>query len=89
MSSENKKSQVLLRLLAWCQARKTQVFHNDQVKEFAREIGFGNPFDVTKLDNLTLLPRHYRHSIWLSFTSGAEITPLFKESRRCTIDLSQ
>lgn len=57
---ENRKSQVLLRLLTWCKANNTMIFHNDKVKEFACEVGFGNPFDVTKLDNLNLLPQHLR-----------------------------
>lgn len=60
MASESKKAQVLLQLLAWCQAHDTLVFHNDQVKEIAREVGFGNPFDVTKLGNLDLLPQELR-----------------------------
>lgn len=60
MLSVSKKAQVLLKLLAWCQAHKTLVFHNNQVKAFAQEVGFGNPFDVTKLDNLELLPQELR-----------------------------
>ena len=60
MASDNKKTQVLLLLLAWCKANNTLVFHNDKVKEFAREVGFSNPFDVTKLDNLSLLPQQLR-----------------------------
>lgn len=60
MARENKKAQVLLRLLAWCEMHNTLVFHNDKVKEFAREIGISNAFDATKLDNLNLLPQPLR-----------------------------
>ena len=54
---KSKKTQVLLRLLEMCQEKNDFRFHNDQVKDIARQVGFGNPFDVTKLDNLNLLPQ--------------------------------
>lgn len=60
MASKNKKAQVLLRLLAWCKMHNTLVFHNDKVKEFAREVGLSNAFDATKLDNLDLVPQPLR-----------------------------
>lgn len=53
----SKKTQVLLRLLEICQEKDDFKFHNDQVKDIARQVGFGNPFDATKLDNLDLLPQ--------------------------------
>lgn len=57
LNSESKKTQVLVRLLEICQEKGDFRFHNDQVKEVARQVGFGNPFDATKLDNLDLLPQ--------------------------------
>jgi len=59
-SKVSKKNQVLLRLLEWCQANGTNTFHNDLVKVISREVGFGNPFDATKLDNEALLPDELR-----------------------------
>lgn len=57
LNSESKKTQVLLRLLEVCQEKGDFRFHNNQVKDIARQVGFGNPFDATKLDNLDLLPK--------------------------------
>lgn len=57
LNSRSKKTQVLLQLLALCQEKNDFRFHNDQVKDIARQVGFGNPFDATKLDNLDLLPK--------------------------------
>lgn len=53
----NKKSQVIEELFNICEARNNFEFHNDLVKELCRKVGFGNPFDVTKLDNKTKLPK--------------------------------
>ncbi|HNL07655.1 MAG TPA: hypothetical protein PKH93_08775, partial [Chitinophagales bacterium] len=39
-----------------CEDRNDFTFHNDLVKDVCRKVGFGNPFDVTKLDNKRLLP---------------------------------
>jgi len=38
------------------QKEKNYTFHNDLVKKVCVEVGFGNPFDVTKLDNKSKLP---------------------------------
>ncbi|MDR0754896.1 MAG: hypothetical protein LBF04_05865, partial [Prevotellaceae bacterium] len=53
---ESKKDQVIEKLFNICRKKNDFVFHNDIVKDICREIGFGNPFDVTKLDNKTKLP---------------------------------
>ena len=60
MAPDSKKTQVILGLLTWCQANGTRTFHNDQVKDIARQVGLGNPFDATKLDNFNLLPQKLR-----------------------------
>jgi len=57
LNLKSKKTQVLLRLLELCQESGDFRFHNNQVKDIARQVGFGNPFDATKLDNLDLLPQ--------------------------------
>ncbi len=51
-----KKQEVLTELFQMCQERENYVFDNTEVKEVCARVGFGNPFDVTKLDNHTLLP---------------------------------
>ncbi len=52
----NKKSQVIEDLLKICKKNNNFTFHNDLVKELCKKNGFGNPFDVTKLDNKGKLP---------------------------------
>lgn len=53
---ESKKDQVIKELFKICQKKGSFEFHNDLVKDVCKKIGFGNPFDVTKLDNKTKLP---------------------------------
>lgn len=53
---ENKKHRVIEELLAICEKKQDFTFHNDLVKKVSSRIGFGNPFDVTKLDNKEKLP---------------------------------
>lgn len=57
--TENKKQQVLESLYAICSKKNDYIFHNDSVKEESKKIGFGNPFDVTKLDNKSKLPQSF------------------------------
>lgn len=51
-----KKKQVLLELFQSCKSSGSYKFDNDKVKEVCQQVGFGNPFDVTKLDNTSSLP---------------------------------
>lgn len=53
----NKKSLVIEELFEICKGRNNFEFHNDLVKEVCVKFGFGNPFDATKLDNKTKLPK--------------------------------
>jgi hypothetical protein len=53
----NKKAKVLTELFKICQKRNDFVFHNDLVKDVCRKVGFGNPFDVTKIDSRDKLPQ--------------------------------
>lgn len=53
---ESKKGQVIEELFKICKEKNNFEFHNDLVKDVCKKIGFGNPFDVTKLDNRTKLP---------------------------------
>ncbi|MDR1653837.1 MAG: hypothetical protein LBS01_09390 [Prevotellaceae bacterium] len=52
----NKKHQVIEKLFRICSKRNDFEFHNDLVKDVSKKFGFGNPFDVTKLDNKAKLP---------------------------------
>jgi hypothetical protein len=53
---DSKKDQVIEELFKICKRKDNFVFHNDLVKDICKKVGFGNPFDVTKLDNKTKLP---------------------------------
>ena len=56
MVKKSKKQLVLEKLYLQCKEKNNYVFSNDEVKEIARELSFGNPFDVTKIDNSNKLP---------------------------------
>src|SRR3990167_3216598 len=47
-----KKNQVITELFRVCRRKNNYIFHNDLVKNICKKVGFGNPFDVTKLDNI-------------------------------------
>ncbi|MCS6949013.1 MAG: hypothetical protein NZ520_00980, partial [bacterium] len=53
---KNKKWQVLQVLFELCQQRGEWEFNNQQVKQVCARFGFGNPFDVTKVDCMDRLP---------------------------------
>jgi hypothetical protein len=55
-----KKQEVLTKLFQLCQERNDYVFHNTLVKEVCQDIGFGNPFDATKVDKISILPEIVR-----------------------------
>ncbi|MGB9615106.1 MAG: type II restriction enzyme [Fervidobacterium sp.] len=50
------KQQVISRLFEICMEKGDMTFDNHLVKKISQEVGFGNPFDVTKIDHSTLLP---------------------------------
>ncbi len=52
-----KKQDVLTEIFNICQERDDFVFDNDLVKDVAKQMGFGNPFDVTKLDDTSKFPQ--------------------------------
>ena len=52
----NKKSKVIEEIYEMCKEKNNFIFHNELVKDVCKKIGFGNPFDVTKLDNKNKLP---------------------------------
>lgn len=52
----SKKSEVLEKIFQVCQEQNNYIFHNDLVKEISKKVGFGNPFDATKIDNKNGLP---------------------------------
>ena len=54
--SQSKKKRVLEALYAVCKERGNFVFSNEEVKQACARIGFGNPFDATKIDSSLLLP---------------------------------
>lgn len=52
----SKKRQVLTAIFENCQVRGNPVFDNELVKQYCQSIGFGNAYDVTKIDHSRLLP---------------------------------
>lgn len=54
--TESKKKQVLADLFGRCGDRGNMVFTNQEVAESSRRIGFGNPYDAVKIDQLSKLP---------------------------------
>lgn len=60
MSQPSKKQQVLQALFEECQRRGEWEFDNNLVRQVASRIGFGNPFDATKVDTSDELPELVR-----------------------------
>ncbi len=60
MLNQSKKQRVIARLYEMCRERGDLTFSNDEVKVVSSEIGFGNPFDATKIDNSAVLPQTLR-----------------------------
>ncbi|GIV21293.1 MAG: hypothetical protein KatS3mg023_3044 [Armatimonadota bacterium] len=56
----SKKKQALQELFEICQQRNDWYFDNDEVKRVCAKYGFGNPFDVTKVDTTDGLPDNIR-----------------------------
>lgn len=55
-----KKQEVISRLFEICNQKNYYYFDNTLVKKVSNELGFGNPFDVTKVDNSSLLPENVK-----------------------------
>ena len=54
------KQEVISRLFEICSEQNNYYFDNTLVKRVSNEIGFGNPFDATKVDNSSLLPENVK-----------------------------
>ncbi len=57
-----KKQQVISRLFEICRRRGDLAFDNALVKSVCSQVGFGNAFDVTKVDSLAILPDDVRRA---------------------------
>ncbi len=51
-----KKQEVITEIFNACKKQGNYEFDNDIVRTIAKKSGFGNPFDVTKLDNTDKFP---------------------------------
>lgn len=60
LSQPSKKQQVLQALFEECQRRGEWEFDNNLVRQVTSRIGFGNPFDATKVDTSDELPEAVR-----------------------------
>lgn len=58
--SLSRKQQVLETLFQECQQRGNMEFTNEDVRRVALRVGFGNPFDATKVDTREILPDSIR-----------------------------
>ena len=56
------KKLLLSTLFAECRARGSYAFGKDEVRTIAQRLGFGNPFDATKIDHSDLLPDDVREA---------------------------
>lgn len=54
---DSKKTIVIEKLFEECKNNNNYEFNNKLVKDISKEVGFGNPFDVTKLDVKEKLPK--------------------------------
>lgn len=54
------KKKTLIALFRSCKRDGIFKFDNEKVKKICKRTGFGNPFDVTKIDNSSLLPDEIR-----------------------------
>lgn len=59
-TSLSRKQLVLESLFQLCQQRNNMEFTNDDVRRIATQVGFGNPFDATKVDTREILPDSVR-----------------------------
>jgi len=59
---ESKKDKVIEELFTICQNNNNMIFHNNLVKDVCKKVGFGNPFDATKIDNKSKLPEILRNN---------------------------
>jgi hypothetical protein len=51
-----KKQDVITEIYEICRRKNELIFHNSLVKDVSKKYGFGNPFDVTKLDDTDKFP---------------------------------
>jgi hypothetical protein len=56
----SKKQELLQMLFQECEQRRNWFFTNEDVKRLASKVGFGNPFDATKVDTMSVLPETIR-----------------------------
>ena len=56
------KKLILSDIFTHCKKAGNYTFDNDVVKEICKRHNFGNPFDATKIDNLSRLPEEIRNS---------------------------
>lgn len=64
------KQEVIGKLFEVCSEQNNYHFDNKLVKIIANELGFGNPFDVTKVDNTSLLPENVRTADYFIVHTG-------------------
>jgi len=73
MQCKNNKTNKKHMALEHCTESNNVVFHNDLLKDITKKVGFGNPFDVTKLDSSDKLPKSFIERDCLLHLGGRNI----------------
>ena len=56
----SKKKEIIVALFRHCRSKGNFEFNKDLIKEEAKKIGFGNSYDVPKVDQSSILPEEVR-----------------------------
>ena len=87
--SVSKKKQVLLDIFKHCESHGDYTFHNDLVGEISKNHGFGNKFDATKADNLSILPDEIRRQNYCIIHLGKGNHRFIKAAQICFHDFEE
>lgn len=78
MPARAAKRDVIEALFLQCQKNNNSIFHNNDVKALCAQLGFGNPFDVTKIDNSEKLPQLLKDNDYCIIHLGSGRHQFFK-----------
>lgn len=85
----SKKKLVLSEIFTHCQEHGEYTFDNDLVKKVGKKHDFGNPFDVTKIDNLSVLPEDVRSQGYCIVHLGNGQHKFIQASQDCFHDFEE
>ena len=85
----SKKKLVLLDIFEYCKKQCSYTFDNHLVREISKKHGFGNPFDATKADNLSILPDEIRKQNYCIIHLGKGKHRFIKAAQICFHDFEK